>query len=127
MNSHQIETVKTLLIAEQKRLEQELASFASPDQRMRHDWDAAYPKPTQLAGSLSHSSQEEQADIREEFETELAQEQSLELRLREVTQALERIAAGTFGACAACGRPIPAERLEANPAAAYDMEHLPKE
>lgn len=127
MDPHQIEKLKASLSAERERLEQELASFATQDQRMRHDWDTSYPKPAELTGSLSHASQEEQADIREEFETELAQEQSLELRLRDVKLALERITAGTFGVCAACGRPIPAERLEANPAAAYDMEHQPRE
>lgn len=35
----------------------------------------------------------------------------------EVTAALQRVADGTYGVCAACGRPIPAGRLEARPMA----------
>jgi DnaK suppressor protein len=36
-------------------------------------------------------------------------------RLQEIDQALEAIADGTYGTCQDCGRPIPDERLEANP------------
>lgn len=35
----------------------------------------------------------------------------------EVGDALERLAAGTYGKCEDCGKRIPAARLEANPAA----------
>jgi DnaK suppressor protein len=35
----------------------------------------------------------------------------------EVGDALERLAAGTYGLCEDCGKRIPAARLEANPAA----------
>jgi RNA polymerase-binding transcription factor DksA len=38
-------------------------------------------------------------------------------RLTELDAALERLDAGTFGTCEACGRPIPAERLAVRPAA----------
>jgi RNA polymerase-binding transcription factor DksA len=38
-------------------------------------------------------------------------------RLADVDAALERRAAGTYGMCATCGRPIPAARLAARPAA----------
>jgi DnaK suppressor protein len=38
-------------------------------------------------------------------------------RLEEIDAALERVAAGTFGICETCGRPIVAERLEARPTA----------
>ena len=39
-------------------------------------------------------------------------------RLGEVDAALARVAAGTYGTCTTCGRPIPPERLDARPAAA---------
>lgn len=39
-------------------------------------------------------------------------------RLAEVDAALARIAAGSYGVCTACGRPIPPARLDARPAAA---------
>lgn len=37
--------------------------------------------------------------------------------------ALDRVAAGTYGICEVCGRPIPAARLEARPAATRCVEH----
>lgn len=37
--------------------------------------------------------------------------------LDDVDQALERLARGEYGRCESCGRPIPAERLEARPTA----------
>lgn len=39
-------------------------------------------------------------------------------RLRQIDRALEKIGAGTYGTCEACGKPIEAERLEAIPFAA---------
>ncbi len=38
-------------------------------------------------------------------------------RLAEIDAALDRLEAGWDGACVACGRPIPAERLAARPGA----------
>ena len=40
-----------------------------------------------------------------------------EARLEEIDGALARVADGTYGVCAVCGRQIPAERLEARPSA----------
>jgi RNA polymerase-binding transcription factor DksA len=37
--------------------------------------------------------------------------------------ALERVAAGTYGVCEVCGRPIPEGRLEVRPAATHCIEH----
>jgi len=42
-------------------------------------------------------------------------EENAERLLTEIEDALGRIADGTYGTCAACGRPIDAERLEAVP------------
>lgn len=111
---------------EKRRLEAELANFATKDPKMRGDWDARFPAPPSAGAASSHSSQDEQADAFEEYEAERAQEQSLESRLVEVAGALGRIGDGTYGVCLACQRPILAERLSANPAAAYDIEHQPK-
>lgn len=118
---------QTRLEQEQARLERELALIATPDPTLRDDWDATFPRPASASATMSHSALEEQADLREEYETVLAQEQTLEVRLREVKRALGRIAAGSFGRCAQCGEPISEARLEANPAAEYDMEHQPRE
>ena len=119
------EQFKSLLLEEKIRLEKELASFASKDPKMKDDWDTVFPAAASSEAHGSHSSMDEQADIREEYESGLAQEQSLESRLAEVNRALERIQNNGFGACRTCRQPISEERLKANPAAEYDIEHQP--
>ena len=47
--------------------------------------------------------------------------------LGEIDAALERIEAGTFGTCKACGRPIGEERLEALPWATLCIEDKRKQ
>jgi len=42
-----------------------------------------------------------------------------EQTLTELTAAQQRLAAGTYGVCEVCGRPIPAERLLARPEARH--------
>jgi RNA polymerase-binding transcription factor DksA len=46
----------------------------------------------------------------------------IEHELRATRAALGRIAAGSYGACAVCGRPIPSGRLEARPTAALCID-----
>ena len=63
---------------------------------------------------------------------EQAKERSLWLandqkqRLAQIDQALARIAAGTYGVCDACGKPIAPERMEANPLATLCIEDQAK-
>lgn len=45
-----------------------------------------------------------------------------ERAVAEIDEALARLDAGTYGLCTDCGRPIPAERLEAVPAAATCLD-----
>ncbi len=121
------EQLKKKLEEEAARLEAELRAFAKPDPRMPGDWDTSFPRPEATRPPASHSAQDEQADEREEYEVELAQEYALESRLAEVRRALQRMAEGTYGRCLACGEEIPEERLSANPAAEYDIGHQPRE
>jgi DnaK suppressor protein len=57
------------------------------------------------------------ADKYEEEATNEGVLETLEERLKEVTEALERIEKGTYGICEKTGNKIEIERLEANPAA----------
>jgi DnaK suppressor protein len=49
-------------------------------------------------------------------------EENAEQILREIDAALQRIEAGTYGTCTACGKQIPPERLEAVPYATLCVE-----
>ena len=121
-----LEHYKTILLNEKGRLERELSSIATPNPALPGDWNPKFPEK-EKGSDYSSSALEEQSDVNEEFEATIAEEYTLESRLQEVLAALKRIEEKTYGVCRECGTSIPEERLEANSAAAYDIEHQPKE
>jgi RNA polymerase-binding transcription factor DksA len=62
------------------------------------------------------------ADRLEDFDERLSTEHELAARLTQVTKALARIEEGNYGLCEVSGKPIPLERLRANPAATTLVE-----
>lgn len=80
---------------------------------------------SEASGSLADYDQHPGDAGSETFERtkELAMEDQVEDRLAEVESALERVDAGSYGRCEACGRQIEPERLDARPAARYCLEH----
>ena len=76
-------------------------------------------------GELSAIDQH-QADVgTETFEREkdLSILEQIEAELADVEHALKRLDDGTYGTCEVDGKPIPADRLEAMPAARFCLEH----
>lgn len=122
MDQNNPHTLKKKLEEEREKLMSDLSSIAERDPSMKHDWDANMPK-FEPEESGSHSSLEEEADEVEEYESRLGVEHSLESRLMEVNRALERMENGSYGNCAKCGVQIPEDRLEANPAAEFCIQH----
>ncbi len=55
-----------------------------------------------------------------------ASKRSAHDHLREVEAAVARLAAGTYGVCEVCGRPIGVARLDARPTARTCVEHAPR-
>lgn len=95
---------------EKESLEKELKSFANEDKKPKGDWDTRYPE-------FNGNSLEEEADELQEYEKLLSVEYSLELKLRDVNSALEKIKKDEYGKCEKCGEDIAIERLEACPGA----------
>jgi YteA family regulatory protein len=62
-----------------------------------------------------------------EREKDIALLEQEELHLRRIDAALEAIANGTYGICAACNEPIPLERLDAVPDTLHCIEHAPRQ
>ena len=114
--------LKKALESERERLARELRGIARPHPGIAGEWDATFPRFEPDSGA-PHASQNEEADEVEEYENRLAAETSLETRMLEVSRALERMTQGAYGICAQCKKPIPMDRLRANPAAEYDIEH----
>lgn len=51
-----------------------------------------------------------------------AEQQRARIAIRKIDAALQRLEAGAYGDCAACGEPIPRERLDADPATPFCRE-----
>ena len=56
------------------------------------------------------------------YDSNLSVEGNLELKLRDVNDALDRIKKGNFGKCGTCGKNIDNARLEASPTAKLCMD-----
>lgn len=103
-----VERMKEKLLAEKQSLENDLSRFA---------------RPTGEAGEYETIDENLGSDIDDSAtETEInnnnqSLEHSLEAKLKDVLDALEKISVGTYGICEKTGREIPKDRLEALPMA----------
>jgi DnaK suppressor protein len=113
MNQKITDEFKQKLEKEKTAIEEQLKKFAVKDDNMKGDWDTRFPK---LDGNVSGSSSlEAAADEVEEYSTLLPMEHSMELRLKNIDSALEKIKDGKYGLCEKCGKEIPIERLNVSP------------
>jgi RNA polymerase-binding transcription factor DksA len=113
-----LEELNGKLLKEKEEIEAGLKDFAKADPKLKGDFDTQFPD---IAGQTPEES--ESADEVEEYENKLHVEHVLELRLRDVNKALEKIRKGSYGICENCGKEIPFERLQANPAAKNCATH----
>ncbi len=101
------------------RFREELEQARGRLQRTIEHHDIGGASLTEETGELlSGSGDNHMADTATEtYEREMDEglEEDAREQLRQVENALGRIEAGTYGTCEACGKEIPAERLEAVP------------
>lgn len=101
--------LKDKLLTEKTRLEQELARLGNPT-GVEGDY------ATQYAADLGDDPDENASEV-EEYVDNVAVENTLESQLKDVSDALAKMEAGSYGVCEKTGEPIPVERLQAYPAA----------
>lgn len=114
MEKKLVNKLKEKLEKEKLSIENELKKFAQKDERVKGDWDTKFPE---VDGGIGGQQLEDAADQVEEYITLLPIEHSLELRLKNIDLALERIKKGIYGKCKKCKKPISKERLRVFPAA----------
>lgn len=112
MDKEFLQKTKAKLEKEKKTLEEDLNRIASKDKILKDDYDAKFED----FGSEIYDPSSEAAEV-SEYDARLSLEANLEIRLRDVKQALLRIKNGSYGKCQKCGREINKKRLEAFPAA----------
>ncbi len=122
-----LDEFKAALTEEKNRLTNELAAIARRNPSVKDDWTAEFPH-FEEAEDVQDTDLEESADEVEEYEVRRATADDLEMRLRDVNAALERIEKGTYGISIKTGKPLSVERLRANPAAAFapEEERMPE-
>ena len=110
---------KKKLEEEKELLEKSLAKVGMINPNNPKDW-IGKPEPI----DAEHSDKIDTADNIEEYESNTAVTNTLEIRLNNVNAALQRIEDGTYGKCKVSGESIEEDRLEANPAADTCKEHM---
>ncbi len=120
MNSSSIDK-KILKELEQKlnkqkeMLKKELMAFAEENSKIKGDWKTKYVN----VGSEWDDNAQEVTD----YATKIPIEHTLELRLKRINGALEKIKKGAYGLCEIDGEPIPVARLKARPESKYCLDH----
>jgi len=117
MDKKILQNFKKNLEKEKGVLEKELSSFAKKDIKPKGDWDTSYPKFN--GGKLDEETQEV-----EKYMSLLPIEHTLELRLKDINLALEKIkhprrGYPKYGICEKCGKKISVERLKICPEARF--------
>ena len=110
MEKKLLEQLQEALEKEKLSLEKQLESFAIEDKNIKGNWDT---KRT----NAQDTDMEEKADEVEEYDNLLSLEHSLELKLKDVNLALEKIGKDGYGVCEKCTKEIEPERLMACPEA----------
>ena len=120
MNKKLLNESRIQLEKEKMTIEEELKKFAKKDEKLKGDWDTRFPK---WDGSETGSAAlEKAADEVEEYSTLLPIEYSLELRLKNINLALEKIEKSIYGNCEKCGKEIDEKRLKISPEARFCLK-----
>jgi RNA polymerase-binding transcription factor DksA len=103
-----------------KQLEAQLGSFAKKDEHVKDNWKSDFPSfdGSETGGSKLETAQDEV----EEYLNRLPIEHTLEIKLRDINLALERIKKNQYGKCEKCGRDIPVKRLRVCPEARFCLK-----
>ena len=112
---------KTKLEEEKKLLEDELSTLGQVDKT--GDWEAT---PEDEMNSQEVQDEGDMAERAEDYEERSIKLNSLEIRLSDVNEALEKIEGDNYGICENCKKEIEEDRLEVNPAARTCKECVDK-
>jgi len=103
MTKNELEKLKSILLEDKKRIESEAKSLSNTD-----------------FGSDTDSGDEE-SDETEAIAANYPIDAKIQVRLRGINKAIEKIENGTYGICESCKKEISVERLEAKPEATVCM------
>jgi DnaK suppressor protein len=120
MNQKLIKELKEKLEKEKTQIEETLKKIAKKDEKLKGDWNARFPSFN--GGESGSGLLEREADEVEEYSTILPLEYTLELRLKNIDLALEKMRDGKYGICEKCGKEINEKRLKVVPEAKFCLK-----
>lgn len=109
MDQKILSELKDILLKEKTELESDISRIAKPVDKEEGDYETNFDE--------IGSDREDNATEVDQYTDNLSIEVTLEKRLQEIIEALERMEKGTYGFCENCQKEIDIERLRANPAA----------
>jgi RNA polymerase-binding protein DksA len=109
ISSQELSDLKKALEKEKAELEKELERMAKPVNLKEGDFETKFDD--------IGSGKEDNATEVDEYTQNLSVETTLEKKLRDINDALEKMAKNEYGKCEKCQKDIPPERLLANPSA----------
>ena len=112
MNKDLQKNLQKKLEEAKKRLIKDLRFFAKKDPQLKGNWLTRFP-----FFGLSRSHKDESAEEIEGYENLLPVEHTLELRLKDIENALIKVKKGNYGQCEKCKKKIESKRLEVVPEA----------
>jgi len=119
METLDLKYFKEKLEQEKERVIAELKTVGRINPDNPEDWE---PIPGKNDGNISDPN--DLADTVEEYEGNTALVAELEIQLKDINDALEKIENDKYGICEISGEQIEKERLEANPAARTCKKHI---
>ncbi|NQV13330.1 MAG: prolipoprotein diacylglyceryl transferase [Parcubacteria group bacterium] len=117
MNEEKVAELKKKLENKKKVLQDQLAKIANKDKNLKDDYDAKFENFDSEVMDISNEATEVS-----NYQNKLSLEATLELQLRDVRKALDRMANGKYGQCEKCSKEIKPERLEALPHAGICLD-----
>ncbi len=104
-----IEELKKKMKKEKESIEEIMSDFAKESKSVPGDWDTRFPD-FKAKGTL-----DEEADEVEEYSSLLPIERTLEMKIQNINDALEKIEKNKYGKCETCGKEIGEDRLNLIP------------
>lgn len=112
MKKEFLKKIEKRLKKERTSVEELLKGFAKKDKELKGDWDTIYPS---FNGASGGGALETEADEVQEYESKLDIEHILEIKLKDIDLALQKIKKERYGICEKCERTISQKRLMASP------------
>jgi len=109
MDEKTLAELKEALLKEKEELEKNLGKLARPVDKEEGDYETSF--------EALGTDRDDNATEVDQYTGNLSVETTLEKKLQDVMDALERIGQGTYGVCENCKKEISIDRLRVNPSA----------